>query len=75
MVPEQREAILVRAGDYGHNRLICGVHHPSDVEASRALAYAVHAVMAQNPSYRTELAAAKVELRKALNLPDAPSAR
>ena len=70
MVPEKREAILLRAMDYGHNRIVCGVHYPSDVKASQSLAYAVHAVMAQNPQYKQELAAARAELRKALNLPE-----
>lgn len=72
MVPEKRDDILVRAAEYGRNRMVCGVHYPSDVEAGRALAYAVHGAMAQNAGYRSELAAAKAELRKALNLPDAP---
>jgi len=72
MVPERRAEILARAGDYGRARNICGVHYPSDVEASRALAYAVHGAMAQTPAYRSELAAAKAELRKALNLSEAP---
>jgi acid phosphatase (class A) len=68
MVPEQREAILLRAQDYGHNRLVCGVHYPSDVAASRPLAYAVHALMTQNPDYIQQVAAARAELRKALAL-------
>lgn len=69
MVPEKREPILLRAEDYAHNRLVCGVHYPSDVAASRPLAYAVHALMTQNPQYRTQFAAARAELRKALGLP------
>jgi acid phosphatase (class A) len=68
MVPEKREEILSRAQDYAHNRMVCGVHYPSDLQGGRALAYAVHAVMTQNPQYRQELAAARAELRKALNL-------
>jgi acid phosphatase (class A) len=70
MVPEQREAILSRAQDYGHNRLVCGVHYPSDVAASRPLAYAIHALMTQNPDYVAQVAAARAELRKALALTD-----
>ena len=70
MVPEKREEILLRAQDYSHNRLVCGVHYPSDLQASRTLATAVHAIMAQNPQYRQELAAARAELRKAVNLPE-----
>jgi len=70
MVPEKRDAILTRATEYGRNRLICGVHYPSDVLAGRNFAYAVHGAMAQSPQYKQELAAARAELRKALGLPE-----
>jgi acid phosphatase (class A) len=68
MVPEQRDAILARTADFGHNRLVCGVHYPTDLEASRALAYAIHAVMDTNPQFQRDMSAARVELRKALGL-------
>lgn len=68
MVPEQRDAILARAADYGHNRIVCGVHYPTDVEASRALSYAIHAVMGTNPQFQRDVDAARVELRKVLGL-------
>ena len=70
MVPEKRDAILARADNYAHNRLICGVHYQSDVEASKLLAYSIHAIMAQHPQYKIELATARNELRSALGLPD-----
>ena len=69
MVPEKRDAILARAADYGNNRLVCGVHFPSDVQASKLLAYAVHAVMDTDPRYTQEMHAARAELRRALALP------
>ena len=68
MVPEKRDAILARADNYAHNRLVCGVHYKSDVEASKLLAYSVHAIMAQNAEYKLELAVAAGELRAALGL-------
>lgn len=68
MVPEKRDAILARADDYAHNRLVCGVHYPSDLEASKVLAYSVHALMTANPQYQQELAAARLELRRSLGL-------
>ena len=68
MVPEKRDAILARAEDYGHNRLVCGVHYPTDVPASKLLAYTIHAIMEVSPEYQKELAAAKAELRQALEL-------
>jgi acid phosphatase (class A) len=36
MVPENRDAILTRADDYAHSRVVCGVHYPTDVEASKS---------------------------------------
>jgi len=69
MVPERRDLILARAADYANNRLICGVHFPSDIEASKLLAYVTHAVMANNPQYQKEMAVARAELRAALNVP------
>ncbi|MRW89928.1 phosphatase PAP2 family protein [Duganella sp. FT80W] len=71
MVPDQRDAILARADGYARSRLVCGVHYPSDIAASKLLAYTTHAVMVTNPKYQSELAAAKVELRRQLGLPAA----
>ncbi len=68
MAPEKRDVILARAEEYGHNRLICGVHYPTDVPASKLLAYTIHAIMEVNPQYKKELAAAKSELRQVLGL-------
>ena len=31
LVPERRDAIFARADEFAHNRLVCGVHHPSDL--------------------------------------------
>jgi acid phosphatase (class A) len=70
LVPEKRDAILARADEYAHNRMVCGVHFASDLQASRLLAYATHAAMLDNPVYRQEEASARVELRQALGLAD-----
>jgi acid phosphatase (class A) len=68
LVPERRDDILARAENYAFNRLICGVHYRSDVEASKLLAFTVHAIMKQNPQYQLEMAAARAELRNSLSL-------
>jgi hypothetical protein len=47
---------------------------PSRAPASNLLAYAIHAIMEVNPEYQEELAAAKAELRQALE-PDAQAAK
>ncbi|WP_186455529.1 acid phosphatase [Nitrospirillum pindoramense] len=41
LAPEKAEAILQRAADFGNNRVLCGVHYPSDVAAGRLVATAV----------------------------------
>lgn len=73
MVPEKRDAILARAAEYANNRLVCGVHFPTDIEASKLVAYSTHALMDANPEFKKELAAARVELRQALDLPPVAS--
>lgn len=65
MAPEKRDLILTRADDYANNRLVCGVHYRSDIEASKLLAYTIHAVMANKPQYQQELAIARAELQHA----------
>jgi hypothetical protein len=44
------------------------------VPASKLLGYTIHAIMEVNPQYQKELAAAKAELRQALEL-DAQAAK
>jgi acid phosphatase (class A) len=68
MIPEKHDEILARAESYAFDRLICGVHYRSDLDASKRLAYAIHAVMAQNPQYRIEMTEARAELRGFLGL-------
>jgi acid phosphatase (class A) len=72
LAPEKRDAILARADDYANNRLVCGVHYRSDIEAARLLAYAIHASMRDNPQYQLEVAAARRELRMVLEANPAP---
>jgi acid phosphatase (class A) len=68
LVPEKRDAIFARADEFAFDRLICGVHYRSDIEASKSLAYAIHAVMRQSPKYQAEMTAARAELRRSLDL-------
>lgn len=65
LFPEKRDAILARADDYANNRLVCGVHYRSDIEAAKLLAYSVHALMRENARFQAEVAAAKAELHVA----------
>jgi acid phosphatase (class A) len=74
IVPEKRDAILARADEFAHNRLVCGVHHASDVEASRRVAYAVFGYMMATPKFQSDLAAARAETRAKLGLGQAGTA-
>jgi acid phosphatase (class A) len=69
MVPEKRDQIFKRADEYAQNRLICGVHYLSDVEASRKLAYAMFGALAASPRFQEDLSAARNETRRKLGLP------
>ena len=66
MLPEKRDAILARADDYAYSRLICGVHYPTDLVASKSVAYAMIGIIANDPVFRKEFEAAKAETRRAL---------
>jgi acid phosphatase (class A) len=71
IAPEKSQQILKRADEYAHNRLVCGVHYPSDLEASHRIAYVVFGYMMASPRFQRELAAARIETREHLGLPPA----
>jgi acid phosphatase (class A) len=68
LVPSKRTEIMARADDFAHNRLVCGVHYPSDIEASRRVAYVVFGYMLATPRFQRDLAAAKAELHAKLGV-------
>jgi acid phosphatase (class A) len=63
--PEKRDAILDRAAAYAWNRVVCGAHFPSDVEAGRLLGTSLAAVMLAQPRFRQALEVVQVELHQA----------
>lgn len=73
ILPEKSQQILARADDYAHNRVICEAHYPSDLEASRRVAYVMIAYMLATPRFQRDLAAARAETRQHLGLPTSPS--
>ena len=68
MVPEKRDALFARGREYGENRVIDGVHYPSDIEAGRIDGTLVAAALMDNPEFQKAFAEAKVEVRAALAL-------
>jgi acid phosphatase (class A) len=73
MVPEQRAALLERGSAYAQNRVVGGVHYPTDVEAGCTGGKIVAAVLLQSPVFEDDFATARDETRRALGLPAAPS--
>jgi acid phosphatase (class A) len=51
---------------YGNDRVVLGVHFPSDVAAGRVLGQAIYAALKEKKAYQDDLAAAKAEFQKEL---------
>lgn len=68
MVPEKTQALYERAATYGRNRVIAGVHFPTDVEAGLVSAAVIVNAMIQQPLFMRDLERAKKELRQVLEL-------
>lgn len=69
MVPERRAELLARGIEYGEQRVIGGVHFPSDVAAGRTAGTIIAAFLLASPQYQNESGTARAGLRSALGLP------
>jgi acid phosphatase (class A) len=69
MVPEKAPAIFARAADWGHNRVVSGVHYPGDVEAARISGSVIDNVLLHDAAFMADFAKAKAEVRRAIGLP------
>jgi acid phosphatase (class A) len=65
LVPDRSNAILQRGRDFGQNRIVCGVHWQSDVDAGRVISAAAVARLHGDLKFREELDAARQELAAA----------
>lgn len=77
MVPERYQALVYRASEYGHSRIVLGAHYPIDVVAGRTLAtYDLAQDLAGKPGYAGDLlarlAAGARELRAYLQASGCP---
>ena len=70
MVPEKSAAIFERAADYAHNRVIAGVHFPTDVEAGRISGSVIDNALLHDAHFPADFERAKSEVRAALGLRD-----
>ena len=69
MVPEREEQLESRASQFARQRLVCGVHFPSDLAAGDRAARKLLGEMLAVKEFRLEFAEATAELRTALRLP------
>jgi acid phosphatase (class A) len=69
MVPEKAAAIFARAADWGHNRVVAGVHYPGDVEAGRISGSVIDNALLHDAAFMADFARAKAEVRHAIGLP------
>ena len=68
MVPEKRAVIMDRAWTYAENRLVVGMHFPSDIEMGRISGSIIAAFAMKQPQFLADFQAAKSELRTLLGL-------
>jgi acid phosphatase (class A) len=68
MVPEKANAIFNRARSYANNRVIGGVHYPTDSEAGLISASVIANVLLHEPRFLKDFARARAEVRHAVGL-------
>jgi acid phosphatase (class A) len=69
MVPERDAQLSARADEFARQRLVCGVHFRSDIEAGRRGAEWLVRRFLASEAYRAAAQLARAELRAALKLP------
>jgi len=72
MVPERAALLLARADEFARQRMLCGVHFRSDIEAGRLGAQWLATALNADPGYRADANGAMAELRAALHMAAKP---
>jgi acid phosphatase (class A) len=65
LMPDRAAAARARAYEFGQSRVVCRVHHQSDVDAGRTVGRAVFERLHQDPEFVADMAAAKAEVKMA----------
>lgn len=55
LVPERRAQFLARADEAALDRVIGGVHHPSDIEAGKKLADSLYSMYLKSPAFQSDM--------------------
>jgi len=65
MIPAKSDAIFMQARTFAENRILLGLHYPSDVASGWTAGTLAAYVMMHNKAFKRDFAAAKAELRRA----------
>jgi acid phosphatase (class A) len=65
VVPAHREALMERGREIGWDRVVAGLHHPTDIYAGRVLGRALAESLLVDPRFQDELVQIKKELSDA----------
>ena len=65
LAPSKAPAILARAADYAHSRLICEVHFPGDVAAGQVFGMLIAERLMEQPTFQAQFRAAALEMKRA----------
>jgi len=66
VMPERTPLLMARGVRYGENRIICGVHHPTDVLQGQKIAAAYFKRVVSNDRYQVDLVCAVEEHRSSI---------
>jgi len=64
VAPTRRTQLIARGEEFAHQRMVCGVHFASDIEAGRVGARWLLSQLRASPQYRADVVAATTELRE-----------
>jgi len=65
IAPDQEQALLQRARLVAYDRVLGGVHYPTDVAAGMSLGNRIADELAQSPAFQADLAKARAEWQAA----------
>jgi acid phosphatase (class A) len=61
IAPDKKDALIARGEEIGWDRVLAGVHYPSDVYAGRVLGQNLAQVLKKSPDFQSRIAEAKAE--------------
>ena len=65
LIPEKRDAIFTQARTFAENRILLGLHYPSDIASGWTAGTLAAYVMMHDSAFERDFAAAKAELHRA----------